>query len=239
MLSDSSKGLSLSPGGQGELRTTPQEEEKAVKITPLDIRQQQFAYRFRGFDIEEVDAFLEMVASELEEQIREVAELREQLASRDQEIHELRQLVSELEEQVKENSLLRERLERREEEIRELRENEKELRKILATAQQVKEEVRERAEKEAELLIREAELKAGKILLNAEEELNRIKEDILELRRQRKLFELKIRNAVETHLKLLSIGREEGEEALGNEVDLNPRSLPESKENPPENSEQV
>ena len=33
-----------------------------MKITPLDIQQQQFRVRFRGFDIREVDAFLETMA---------------------------------------------------------------------------------------------------------------------------------------------------------------------------------
>ena len=33
-----------------------------MKITPMDIQQQQFRIRFRGFDIHEVDAFLETLA---------------------------------------------------------------------------------------------------------------------------------------------------------------------------------
>ena len=37
-----------------------------MKITPLDIQQQQFSTRFRGFDIREVDAFLEQVANVFE-----------------------------------------------------------------------------------------------------------------------------------------------------------------------------
>ena len=37
-----------------------------MKITPLDIQQQQFRTRFRGFDIREVDAFLEQMAASLE-----------------------------------------------------------------------------------------------------------------------------------------------------------------------------
>ena len=41
-----------------------------MKITPLDIRQQQFTVRFRGFDAEEVDTFLEMIADEYEELMR-------------------------------------------------------------------------------------------------------------------------------------------------------------------------
>ena len=37
-----------------------------MKITPLDIQQQQFKTRFRGFDIREVDAFLEQIAETFE-----------------------------------------------------------------------------------------------------------------------------------------------------------------------------
>jgi cell division initiation protein len=37
-----------------------------TKITPLDIQQHQFRIRFRGFDIREVDVFLEQVAGSLE-----------------------------------------------------------------------------------------------------------------------------------------------------------------------------
>ncbi|HPA13813.1 MAG TPA: DivIVA domain-containing protein [Desulfobacterales bacterium] len=35
-----------------------------MKITPLGIQQKQFRLRFRGFDIQEVDEFLEQMASE-------------------------------------------------------------------------------------------------------------------------------------------------------------------------------
>jgi cell division initiation protein len=37
-----------------------------MKITPNDIQQQQFKTRFRGFDIREVDAFLEQMAEAFE-----------------------------------------------------------------------------------------------------------------------------------------------------------------------------
>jgi cell division initiation protein len=49
-------------------------------MTATDIRQQQFAVRlFRGFDPQEVDAFLEEMADEVEELGRENALLKEQL----------------------------------------------------------------------------------------------------------------------------------------------------------------
>ncbi|MBI5196040.1 MAG: DivIVA domain-containing protein [Nitrospirae bacterium] len=48
-----------------------------MRITPLDIQQKQFATKFRGFDIEEVDSFLELIREEMEELLRENANLRE------------------------------------------------------------------------------------------------------------------------------------------------------------------
>jgi cell division initiation protein len=53
-----------------------------MRMTATDIRQQQFAVRlFRGFDPQEVDAFLEEMADDFEELIRENALLKEQLAT--------------------------------------------------------------------------------------------------------------------------------------------------------------
>jgi cell division initiation protein len=53
-----------------------------MRVTPTDIRQQSFTVRlFRGFDPQEVDAFLEDVAEDLEFAIKENTTLREQLAA--------------------------------------------------------------------------------------------------------------------------------------------------------------
>lgn len=42
-----------------------------MKLTPLDIQQQQFKVRFRGFDVQEVDKFLEEMADSFEILIKE------------------------------------------------------------------------------------------------------------------------------------------------------------------------
>jgi len=48
-----------------------------MRITPLDIQQKQFPMKFRGFDVEEVYAFLEVIREEMEELLRENASLKE------------------------------------------------------------------------------------------------------------------------------------------------------------------
>ena len=51
-----------------------------MRITPMDIRQQQFTVKmFRGFDTQEVDTFLEDLASDYEALLKENSILKEQL----------------------------------------------------------------------------------------------------------------------------------------------------------------
>jgi cell division initiation protein len=50
-----------------------------VKLTPLDVRKQEFKKVMRGFDPDEVEAFLVMLADELEMHIREKNQLNDEL----------------------------------------------------------------------------------------------------------------------------------------------------------------
>jgi cell division initiation protein len=50
-----------------------------MKITPMDIQQQRFRTAWRGLDRAEVDAFLNLVASEVESLVRENHDLKEEL----------------------------------------------------------------------------------------------------------------------------------------------------------------
>ncbi len=50
-----------------------------MKITPIDIQEQKFKVSFRGYDRDEVDAFLDLVAKELEDLLRENNFLKEEI----------------------------------------------------------------------------------------------------------------------------------------------------------------
>ncbi len=52
-----------------------------MKLTPLDIQQQKFRLAFRGFDAQEVDAFLELVAGDFESLIRENEALKDEIVN--------------------------------------------------------------------------------------------------------------------------------------------------------------
>jgi cell division initiation protein len=145
-----------------------------VRITPLDIRQQQFTVKmFRGFDVQEVDAFLDDVAEDYETLL-------------------------------KENALLKGQLQTLEERTHGLEERERVLQETLVTTQRVAEEMKENARREAALLLREAELQGERALESARIEEARIRTDILGLRRERRRIVEELRGTLEMYQRLLS-----------------------------------
>ena len=145
-----------------------------MKITPLDIQQQQFKGKMLGgLDPDDVDAFLQTVAGEMENLVRENDELKEQQA---------RQLR----------------------EMGEREEKEKELRETMLAAQRITEEMKANAQKEAALIVSEAELKAERIVMDAERQLGDLKARIEEVRRQKIQFEMSLKSLLDSHARQLS-----------------------------------
>ena len=69
-----------------------------MRITPLDIQQKQFPMKFRGFDVEEVYAFLEVIREEMEELLRENANLKENVQRTEVQIREFKDMETTLRE---------------------------------------------------------------------------------------------------------------------------------------------
>lgn len=63
-----------------------------MRITPLDIQQKQFKVKFRGFDMEEVYSFLEIIREELEDILKENSMLKEKVALLESQIEEYRKI---------------------------------------------------------------------------------------------------------------------------------------------------
>ncbi|MEW6409716.1 MAG: DivIVA domain-containing protein [Nitrospirota bacterium] len=114
-----------------------------MKITPLDIQQKQFPLKFRGFDVEEVDSFLETVREEFEYLIRENNTLRE----------EVERLKQRLEEYKESEESLKKTLVTTQQMVQEFRESAKKEAEIL-----IKD-----AEMKAEKMLERAQTKAIKI----------------------------------------------------------------------------
>jgi cell division initiation protein len=69
-----------------------------MRITPLDIQQKQFPMKFRGFDVEEVYAFLEVIREEMEDLLRENASLKENIHRTETQIKDYKDMETTLRE---------------------------------------------------------------------------------------------------------------------------------------------
>ena len=149
-----------------------------MKISPIDIQQQQFKGKmFGGLDPEDVDSFLQMLASEMEDLIRENTELKEQA----------RRAAADLES---------------------MKEREIDLRDTMLAAQKITEEMKANSQKEAALLIAEAEFKADKILEDANRKRSDLNNQIQDLKRDKMQFESALKSLLDTHYKMLSMNDE-------------------------------
>lgn len=149
-----------------------------MKISPLDIQQQQFKGKmFGGLDAEDVDAFLQLVAAEMEDLIRENTELKEQA----------RRVATDMEE---------------------MKDKEVQLRETMLAAQKITEEMKANSQKEAALIVSEAELKAERLLADAERKLAELNSQIQGLKREKLQFHTALKALLDTHLKMLSLNDE-------------------------------
>ena len=63
-----------------------------MKLTPLDIRKQEFKRVMRGYDPVEVDTFMDMMANEFEELLKSQKEMRDRLVELDVQLKDYRQI---------------------------------------------------------------------------------------------------------------------------------------------------
>ena len=67
-----------------------------MKITPLEIRQKAFERTLRGYDKDEVNAFLQSLSQEWERTLDECKEMRIKLEATEKEVNKLREVESSL-----------------------------------------------------------------------------------------------------------------------------------------------
>ena len=63
-----------------------------MKLTPLDIKKQEFKKVMRGYDPVEVDTFMDMMANEFEEVLKQQKEMRDRSIELDTQLKDYRQI---------------------------------------------------------------------------------------------------------------------------------------------------
>jgi cell division initiation protein len=100
------------------------------------------------------------------------------------------------------NGALRQRLD-------DLKDRERTLQETLVTAQMMSADLKDRSRTEAELLVKEARFKAERLLEQAQDQLQALENEIGRLRLEKDAFENRLRAAIEEHLSLLDLRKQE------------------------------
>ena len=124
-----------------------------MKISPLEIRQKTFEKNFRGYDKEEVDAYLLSLSQQWERVMDEIKDLKSKVANAET------------------------RVANAEKEVVKLREVETTLYKTLKTAEDTGANIVGQANKSAELLIKESQMNAESMMNDARTKAKNIVED--------------------------------------------------------------
>lgn len=144
-----------------------------MKITPLDIQQQQFKGKMLGgLDPDDVDSFLQAVAAEMEGLLRENTELKELTNRQSRELADQSQ-------------------------------KEKDLRETMLAAQRITDEMKSNAQKEAELIVSEAQLQAKRLVDDAERTVADLQARVQDVRRQRLQFEMEFKALLDNHARMI------------------------------------
>jgi len=158
-----------------------------MKLTPLDIKKQEFKKVMRGYDPVEVDTFMGMMANEFEELLKQQKELPDKQIELETQLKDYRQI-------------------------------EKTLQQTLLQAQEATGRTYESARREAELIVKEAEIKAAKIVEQANSDLNRLTNEMAQLKAKKESLIGRLRVLLSSELDLIKVLEMGGDLSSGDDV---------------------
>jgi len=196
-------------------------EMKFLRITPLDIYQQEFKRVLRGLDPDEVEDFLERVADDYEQVLRENASLKKQIESLELQLTaggRIKQTsASSPASGQSADDFIKEAKKESENIVRQAMESaETIISKARNEAHQIRSEAGRREEgegkrekgrgerEERELIVQEANAKANELLEKAKMEEMELRREISRLRGRKERFLIEYRELLEKHLNILT-----------------------------------
>lgn len=139
-----------------------------MTITPQDIQSKQFHVRMRGFDMDEVDKFLEQVAEELLIVSLENKQLLEKIDTMEKELANFRNKEQAFQSAILSAQRISDEMQAR---------SRQEAEEIVITAKKTAEELESRTRLEADALIEKSQHEAKELRVNAEAESRRITDE--------------------------------------------------------------
>ncbi len=154
-----------------------------MKLSPLEVKKREFKTKMRGYDPQEVRAFLEMVSRDMEDTEREIRELYEKM----EEMQKLLDHYKEMEETIKSAMMTAQKAA---EDMKNNAEREAEL-------------IVEKARVQAQEIISQAQKEHDELLNSLESKKSRLENEIKMLERKRRAILEDLYNTLNLHLGLV------------------------------------
>jgi len=154
-----------------------------VKLTPLDIQQQKFKVKWRGYDAQEVETFLEMVSEDVESLLKEYNKLRDELQKYEAQLADYRENERSIQQTIMTTQKVSDDLKK--------------------NAQRESELIISEAKVEAEKVINDTKAQAEKMMSDSRLEVERLRRELNNLKNKKMECELSLKSMLESHLRLL------------------------------------
>ncbi|SHK09624.1 DivIVA domain-containing protein [Desulforamulus aeronauticus] len=175
-------------------------------LTPLEIQTREFTKTLRGYDVKQVDAWVQKIKENYEKIYVENHELKERLGKSEESIVHYRDL----------EDALQRTLVMAQKGAEDMRSNaEKESKMMLEQAETSAKAMKQKAEEEAERLVNDASRKAEEMLKIADERVGAILEEYRRLEKQANIFKVKFKAFLEAQLSMVEGNLDVTEEENG------------------------
>ncbi|HFI0633894.1 TPA: DivIVA domain-containing protein [Streptococcus suis] len=155
-----------------------------MALTALELKDKTFSTRFRGYDGDEVDDFLDIVTRDYEELIRKNHEQEAELKS----LRERLQYFDEMKESLSKSVLLAQDT----------------AEKVKQTAEEQSANILKQADYDASALLSEAKDKANEILRDATDNAKKVAVETEELKNKTRIFHQRLKSTLESQLSLVN-----------------------------------
>jgi cell division initiation protein len=162
-----------------------------MKLTPLDIQQQKFQVKFRGYDKQEVEAFLEMVSADIESLLQESNTLKVDLQKCEAQLVDFRENERAIQQTIMTTQKISDDLKR--------------------NAQREAELIISEAKVAAGKIMNDARAQAEKVLSESRVEVSTLTKELNDLKNRKMEYELSFRSLLESQLHLLEPTSEKNE----------------------------
>jgi len=176
-----------------------------MSLTPADIYNRKFKKSLRGYDTQEVDDFLELVAVYYEEMISEQTRLNSLVDDLSSELKKYEELQQSLDETVNKAHKFAEDQKQQAKDKAEstLEEANRKAQEMLKDAELKAKNLIEGAEVKANKLLDEAEFEAKKQLMDARKQSEDKYRDYQQLLENERLFKIRFKTLLQSHLEML------------------------------------